>query len=220
MKDYSELDGFGDNSRKVIKAEVELYLSEYKDIIYDGGHYIVKGTTIRIGGDNLLTTRMMKRKMEIQNEQGENDKCFKGYFLLPYIPQSRESKRYSVNSLRSTVTGYNDNPFVFFLSLKKMYDNDFKLEGNADKLEEAICKTRAYWKLFGKEENGYKNLLEAFCLPDMEEYKSSDRFGVFFTKEVKPSREKWEDYKALLDDFKNARIKLVNKRICDIPNAE
>lgn len=213
MNDYSELDGYKDNNKAVIKAEIELYLylEKYKNkLTYSKNIFMVKDTHIRIGGDNLFTLRMMKRRMGIQSKSDENDRCFKGYILLPYLPQTPEDKRYSVNSLRATVDGYNDNPFVFFKTLKEEYDNQFVVVNSDedDKLKEAIRKTSAYWNLFG----GYENYSEAFCIPEMSRFYEKKKYNCFFNKGIL-EKEKWNDYVELMNIFKEERIKLVNERI-------
>ena len=173
MYDFDSLNGLKDSSPIVIEKEISLYLKGIIDVTSKNSYWKVTDCGCYLGGDNLLTRKMMYRsiyKKKSCPSSINNEKLFAGYILMPYIPRTDASKLISINSLRATVAGYNDNPFLFIKKLEEQYNKGFRYKEGDDPLEVAICKTGKYWRKFGEGIDGFNHWREAFCLPRIDEY--------------------------------------------------
>lgn len=172
---------------------------------------------VEIRGDNLITVKNMDRRIKGKRKSdGSNGEDIFSYSFFPF-----KTANDSINMKRASCAEYNDNVFVFFETLKRMYELGFENNGQLDKVEWCICEQKEFWKMFGTGEAGYKAYLKAFCLNGIEELRKE--YPIFFEKRVytKEWREKnadnleqiSEDYKCLLNKFYEKRRKEMNARL-------
>ena len=218
MYDFDSLNGLKDSSPIVIEKEISLYLKGIMDVTSNNSYWKVADCGCYLGGDNLLTRKMMYRsicKKKSCPGSINNEKLFAGYILMPYIPRTDDSKLISINSLRATVAGYNDNPFLFIKKLEEQYNKGFKYIEGDDPLEVAICKTHMYWSKFGEGKDGFSAWREAFCLPNLEEYNIPETESFFIKSPINMEHkaEDWGIYQDLLKRLCEDRKKLIKIRI-------
>lgn len=217
----------GDQSIDVLDLEMRLYFKKIdKFNVKRENKYIIltdvkENKEFYLSGDNLITKKTMFMRIfsrkEYLNNKIENDNHIYSYILMPHIINRA---RCQINSKRASVKEYNDNPFVFFSSLKSLYDSDFKKE-NADPVEEWIIKNVGFWELFGYGKDGYKNYLDTFCLKAIEEIMESNHcsYEKFFVKKTIPkewNQKEWNEYVDILSNLGNKRKMSMKERIKEI----
>lgn len=180
---------------------------------------------IYLRGDNLITKKTMYRRIffpsfkEYLNSKIENDNHIYSYILMPHI---KSAAKCQLNSKRASVGEYSDNPFVFFNSLKSLYNSNFEKK-TVDKVEEWIIKNKEFWELFGNENEGYKNYLRTFCLEEIEELMEfcDCNYKKFFEKRIIPEewgQKEWTEYVEILYCFRDKRKKCLMERVSQISN--
>ncbi len=193
-----------------LETQVKLYGIENRCSFTDGTLFFNcnQNEKIALGGDNLLTRKRMYRNVFKKNECTCNEDKLYGYILFPRIIGDANSY---VNVKRANVGGYFDNPFVFFETLKKMYDISFNDEGKElNIVERSLVVTRSFWKSFGDQELGYNTYLNTFglnCIKELKkQYRSFFSYGVdLFGME--------NEYEKLLSEFMNMRLAELSQKL-------
>lgn len=191
-----------DNAKGIIYEEIKLYLSEQKEKMkYDKGyfHFNVDGEEIWISGDNLITYKQMYRRMHHKRklpDDFENSQGLPAYIIMPFIKGNRNS---NVNIKRAAVSGYNDNPLAFLITLRSMYESDFNInDSENDPVKKSIQVTKKFWLLFGQGKEGYYNYLLAFKLNCIKRYEDDEKYRKYYAV-YNFEKGDWPLYKELLE---------------------
>jgi len=221
----------GDQDINVLEVEMLLYFqSDNNFLIQREYKYVIlteknENKKFYLRGDNLITKKKMFLKIfsryEYLKNKIENDNHIYFFILMPHILKKSKCQ---INSKRASVGEYNDNPFVFFESLRKMYCSNFEKEV-PDLVEQWIIINKDFWGLIGEGINGYKNYLEVFCLQEISEIMESSNveYKKIFDKKIIPKEwgeEEWEQYVNILyvlrdkrKESMKARLKKINSNL-------
>lgn len=213
--------GREDTDVDVIKDEIEIFLGDKaENFVLKDKHFYLKGTNICLSGDNLITKKQMWRRAWHRRkapEGVENDKIFSSYIILPRI---KNNYRSNVNNARNSTYGYNDNPFLFFKTLKNMYICEFdetKASEPLDCVEKAIIQTKPFWELFGFGAEGYAECERAFCVRGILKLCAGERYKEFLGKRI-PKVEDLPPYEELLDKLRTIRKVQMTERLESMKN--
>lgn len=205
-----------DTDINVIKNEIEIFFEDKACLfVFKDNNYYLGDTNICLSGDNLITKKQMWRRVHHQRktpEGIENDKLFLSYIVLPRIKNDYSS---NVNLVRNSTYGYNDNPFLLFNTLRKMYICEFNESISnepLDTVEKSIIQTKEFWELFGRGIEGYMECERAFCVNGILELCEKDKYKKFLNKGI-PEVDELVFYEELLDKLRIIRGEQMRERL-------
>lgn len=206
----------GDTETEVIKDEIKIFFGDNAEkFTFKNKYFYLNDTNICLSGDNLITKKQMWRRSYHKRKAPDgvkNDDKFLAYIVLPRIQNNYRS---NVNSTRNSTFGYNDNPFLFFYVLNKMYKCEFdesKTSESLDYVEKSIVLTKAFWELFGQGVEGYAECEKAFCVSGILKLCEEDKYKVFLRKEI-PTVEDLQLYDELLKKLRILRREQMQERL-------
>lgn len=205
-----------DTDMNVIKKEIELFFEDKaKLFVFKDKYFYLEGTNICLSGDNLITQKQMWRRAYRKRkapDNAKNDDKFWAYIILPRI---KNIYRSNINNVRNSTYGYNDNPFLFFKTLRNMYICEFdesKSSESLDYVEKAIIQTKPFWELFGLGAEGYAECERAFCVRGILNLCADEKYKKFLCKEI-PEVEDLPLYEELLEKLRTIRKAQMTERL-------